>query len=322
MPGEVDETTKHGVGPEDLRLMQVLARDVMIRKAELVNGDASVGELAWVWGRDLGWLAPYWRHRFRFDEAGDVAAWAWARLPFKLDLPNGEVQESKSAHLTWLTRTNERDRFRDVLGWYDDVAPGIDKFVVVQNTDPTALEIAADHGYVLDEAWAGDDGYWVQFNTRDLAADIPEPRLAEGFRFVTAADVSSAAALKAHIDAWQKTRLDLAGMERIQSTAPYRHDMHVFVAASDGTLAATAVIWFDEESRTAEFEPVGTHIDYRRLGLATALQLHGMRVAKAAGATRMFVPCLGAPAHSAARNLYYSVGFRALSKDLPLVKRA
>lgn len=124
MPGEVDETTKRGVGPEDLRLMQVLARDVTIRKAELVNGDASVGELAWVWGRDLGWLAPYWRHRFRFDEAGDVAAWAWARLPFKLDLPNGEVQESKSAHLTWLTRTNERDRFRDVLGWYDDVAPG------------------------------------------------------------------------------------------------------------------------------------------------------------------------------------------------------
>jgi len=65
-----------------------------------------------------------------------------------------------------------------------------------------------------------------------------------------------------------------------------------------------------------------THRDFRRKGLGTALQLHGMRLAKAAGATRMLVACLGAPAHPAARDLYYSVGFRPFTRDLPQIKPA
>jgi hypothetical protein len=30
--------------------------------------------------------------------------------------------------------------------------------------------------------------------------------------------------------------------------------------------------------------------------------------------------CLGAPGHPAARGLYYSVGFRAFSRDVPLIE--
>jgi hypothetical protein len=47
---------------------------------------------------------------------------------------------------------------------------------------------------------------------------------------------------------------------------------------------------------------------------------HGMHRARAAGATHMTVACLGAPAHPRARGLYYSVGFRELSRDAPLIK--
>ncbi|MGA5560099.1 GNAT family N-acetyltransferase [Streptomyces platensis] len=43
-------------------------------------------------------------------------------------------------------------------------------------------------------------------------------------------------------------------------------------------------MWLDEANRTAEFEPVGTHPDYRRLGLGRALLLHGMHLARDAGA--------------------------------------
>ena len=67
-------------------------------------------------------------------------------------------------------------------------------------------------------------------------------------------------------------------------------------------------MWLDEANKTAEFEPVGTHRDYRRLGLARAMLLHGMHLARAAGATHATVACLGAPGHPAARGLYYSVG--------------
>lgn len=47
-----------------------------------------------------------------------------------------------------------------------------------------------------------------------------------------------------------------------------------------------------------------------------------MHLARAAGADRMLVACLGAPAHPAARNMYYGVGFRELTRDLPQVKVA
>ena len=74
--------------------------------------------------------------------------------------------------------------------------------------------------------------------------------------------------------------------------------------------------------RSIEVEPVGTHQNHRRKGLGTALQLYGMRLAKEAGATRMFVACVGVPTKTAARDMYYGVGFRPITRDLPQVKNA
>ena len=42
--------------------------------------------------------------------------------------------------------------------------------------------------------------------------------------------------------------------------------------------------------------------------------------ARAAGASHMTVACLGAPGQPQARGLYYSVGFRELTRDAPLIK--
>jgi len=56
------------------------------------------------------------------------------------------------------------------------------------------------------------------------------------------------------------------------------------------------------------------------MGLGTAMLLHGMHLARAAGATHMTVACLGAPGHPGGRGLFYSVGFRELPRDAPLIK--
>jgi hypothetical protein len=50
--------------------------------------------------------------------------------------------------------------------------------------------------------------------------------------------------------------------------------------------------------------------------------LHGMHLAREAGATHMTVACLGAPGHPEARGLYYGVGFREFTRDAPLIKPA
>jgi GNAT superfamily N-acetyltransferase len=85
-------------------------------------------------------------------------------------------------------------------------------------------------------------------------------------------------------------------------------------------MAASTIMWLDEVNKTAQFEPVGTHPDFRRLGLGRAMLLHGMLLAREAGATHMTVVCLGAPGHANARGLYYNAGFRPFTRDAPLIK--
>ena len=158
------------------------------------------------------------------------------------------------------------------------------------------------HGYRLDEQAGGHDGFWTQFNRRDLR-DRPEPALPAGFSFLTAEQVPPPASAQAHRDAWHPSTFTDHGMRSVRETWPYQPGLHVLVQAPDGTLAATAIIWLDERNGTAEFEPVGTHQGYRRLGLARSLLRYGMLRAAQAGATEALVACLGAPAHTAARAL-------------------
>ena len=87
-------------------------------------------------------------------------------------------------------------------------------------------------------------------------------------------------------------------------------------------MAVSTIMWLDEANKTAEFEPVGTHPGYRRLGLGIAMLLHGTHLARATGATHMTVACLGVAGHPSARGLYYGVGFREFTRDAPLIKPA
>ena len=141
-------------------------------------------------------------------------------------------------------------------------------------------------------------------------------------RFRTAAQAGPQAAVQAHVDAWAPSTYTTEGYQGVRRTATYRADLHLLVEAPDGTMAASTIMWLDEANKTAEFEPVGTHPRYRRRGLGTAMLLHGMHLARAAGATHMTVACLGAPGHPQALGLYYKVGFRPLSRDAPLIKPA
>jgi ribosomal protein S18 acetylase RimI-like enzyme len=122
------------------------------------------------------------------------------------------------------------------------------------------------------------------------------------------------------VDAWNPSAYTAESYDGVRRTAAYRSDLHVLVEAPDGTMASSAIMWLDEANATVEFEPVGTHPDYRRLGLGRAMMLHAMHLARAAGATQATVVCLGAPGHPRARGLYYSLGFREISRDVPLIK--
>ncbi|PRX44032.1 acetyltransferase (GNAT) family protein [Prauserella shujinwangii] len=302
----------------DMELMQGLAQRVTATRPDLVNSDASFGELAWNWGKGHAADGASWRRGLWFS-GGELVAWGWARLPHQVRRGDGSVRDITGAYLAYQVDPGHAGLVDEVIAWYDDTAGGVERTVRPSAADEFGLRRWAAHGYETDPAALGDTGSWTQLNERDLT-DVERPVLPDGFRFRTADEAGPEAAVQAHVDAWASSTYTAESYQGVRRTAAYRGDLHVLVEAPDGTMASSAIMWLDEVNKTAEFEPVGTHPDYRRRGLGRALLLHGMRLARAAGATHMTVACLGAPGHPEARGLYYSVGFRELSRDAPLIK--
>ena len=319
--GDVDSPQEFGA--QQLRLMQGLAQEVTVLRPEILVGGGTVGELAWNFGKDRAAIGHTWRIRLwpRADGSGRLDAWAWAQLPFSVARTDGAAATVNSANLTWQVHPGRSDLLDEILVWYAEQAAGLDRCIIPQDADAEMLARLPAHGYVLDEEEAGDGGDWHLWSGRPLA-NLSYPILPPGFRFRSAADVGPEAATRAHLDAWYPSSLQATAMAGVQATWPYRADLHVLIEAPDGTLVATAITWFDPVSRTAEFEPVGTHRAYRRQGLAAALMWHGMHKARAAGADTMLVACVGSSARRAARDLYFGVGFTPMTRDVPHVKHA
>ncbi|WP_367428641.1 GNAT family N-acetyltransferase [Streptomyces celluloflavus] len=302
----------------DVQLMQGLAQRVTAVRPDLVNSDASFGELAWNWGKGHAGEGASWRRRLWFS-GGELVAWGWVFLPRRVRRSDGSVRDVTGAYLAYQVHPGHAGLVDEVIEWYDGAAAGVERAVVPSGVDEFALKRWAAHGYETDPASLGSAGSWTQLNERDLI-DVEQPVLPEGFRFRTADEAGPQAAVQAHLDAWAPSTYTAESYQGVRRTAPYRGDLHILVEAPDGTMASSTIMWLDEANRTAEFEPVGTHPDYRRRGLARAMLLHGMHLARAAGAAQMTVACLGAPGHPQARGLYYGVGFRKFTQDAPLIK--
>ncbi|MEC3979707.1 GNAT family N-acetyltransferase [Amycolatopsis sp. H20-H5] len=302
----------------DVRLMQGLAQRVTATRPDLVNSDASFGELAWNWGRMHARDGASWPRRLWFS-GGDLVAWGWAQLPHQVRRSDGSVNDVTGAYLAYQVHPGHAELVDEVIGWYDGMAAGLERTVLPGAADEFALKRWAARGYETDPSSLGDTGSWTQLNERDLI-DVEQPVLPAGFRFRTADEAGPEAAVQAHQDAWAPSTYTAESYQGVRQTATYRGDLHLLVEAPDAKMVSSTVMWLDEANKTAEFEPVGTHPGYRRQGLGRAMLLHGMRLARAAGATQMTVACLGAPGHPRARGLYYSVGFRELSRDAPLIK--
>jgi GNAT superfamily N-acetyltransferase len=310
----------HLVTAEDVRLMQGLAQRVTAVRPDLVNSDASFGELAWIWGKGHACDGGTWPCRLWFA-SGELVAWGWAYLPHRVRRSDGSVRDVTRAYLAYQVHPDRAELVDEVIDWYDHVAANLERTALPGAADEFALGRWHAHGYETDPASLGDTGSWTQLNERDLT-DVELPTLPDGFRFRNADEAGPEAAVRAHVDAWAPSTYTAEGYEGVRNTAPYRGDLHVLVEAPDGTMAASTIMWLDEVNRTAEFEPVGTHPHFRRRGLGRAMLLHGMHLAREAGATHATVVCLGAPGHPNARGLYYSVGFRPFTRDVPVIRPA
>lgn len=102
----------------------------------------------------------------------------------------------------------------------------------------------------------------------------------------------------------------------VQRAPLYRRDLDLVAVAADGELASFCTVWFDDVTRCATFEPVGTAPAHQRRGLASAVMCEGMRRAKRLGANLAAVGSYS----EAAGALYASLGFTQYDLSYSWVK--
>lgn len=104
--------------------------------------------------------------------------------------------------------------------------------------------------------------------------------------------------------------------KNVQRVSLYRRDIDIVAVAPDGELTAFCTVWFDDITRIAVFEPVGTHPNHQKRGLGKAVMSEGLRRAQRLGATLASVSSYSDAAHA----LYASMGFTEFDLLEPWIK--
>ncbi|MEV5827828.1 GNAT family N-acetyltransferase [Spirillospora sp. NPDC052242] len=265
---------------DDLRAMQDLAARVFP-----ATGFRHIGDLAW--SATLHDDAPtaLWTR--------DGRTLAWARL----EPPDGLQLQVDPAH---------PDLAQAVLAWAERTgSPPLT--VEAAATEPVLTAALERRGYTRART-----GPYLVCLGRPLAAPPVVP-LPDGYTLRPAVtDIAGRAA--AHRAAFASTRITTERHARMTETPPYRPELDLIAVSSDGEVAAYCQGWYDETNAVGEFEPVGTHPDHRRRGLARAVCTAVLHAFAAAGARRAVVYARGDTAYPVPRRLYESMGFTAYTR--------
>jgi ribosomal protein S18 acetylase RimI-like enzyme len=282
-------TARRAEGLDDLALAQDLCRSAWI--AGDPGAVATPGALAW-WHASSAPDALGDHLRLWADD-GQLVAWTWHDA--------GEVE--------WMVRTSDPSRDRVVI---DRILATI---VAEAGAEPAASWSAEDDGVTLAGLAAA--GFvpagrrLSQWQVRPGPAQDPPatPALPAGYRIRSlTGPVDVPARVEVHRAAFAPSRMTVEKYARLVDTPPYRYEDDLVVEAPDGSFAAFAMAWWDAAGRVGEFEPVGTHPDHQRRGLARSLLAHGLARFADLGAT--VIQVYSDAANEASEGLYAAVGFQ------------
>lgn len=143
---------------------------------------------------------------------------------------------------------------------------------------------------------------------RSLGSPLPPPPATPGYevRAIIPGDRPDAASLAALINAAFGHAFGPEALLNFERAPSFVADCQIVAVADDGTHAAHAGVSIDAHNRLAIVEPVCTHPDHRRRGLAAACMVEGLRRARDRGAT---VATVSTGTENPSNHLYERLGF-------------
>ena len=201
-----------------------------------------------------------------------------------------------------LPKTNEVER-KELLAW-------------VNADDDSTKQLFTERGYVRSKFLA------EHMRRRCFSKPIPDSVPQSGYTIRALGDEAELPARSwlswkvFHPDEPDEKYQGWEWYRNVQRVPIYRHDLDIVAVAPDGELAAFCTVWFDDVTRTAVFEPVGTHPNHQKRGLGKAVMSEGLRRAQKLGATLATVSSYSTGAHA----LYESMGFTDVDLLEPWIK--
>jgi mycothiol synthase len=251
----------------------------------------------------IGWLQPgdiphrlYNGHRendpadlLRFweDDTGQIIGWAFAYPDDSFDIQSHDPKVIEAA-LAWIETTLTAETIETDLF----------------NGDDPRQPLLLQHGF---EEATDEPPYF--YTVRSLLHPIPPPSLPAGFTIRTVTGIEDAEKLAAvHAGAFD-SEWTAAAYAQVMQSPGYDPSREFVVVSPDGRFAGFALTWHDTLNKNGYFEPVGTHQDFQKLGLARALLFHAMHTMKSIGLVNAIVMHEPPEENPASAALYQRVGF-------------
>jgi len=196
---------------------------------------------------------------------------------------------------------------REAMAWFRRIAASRGLSTIwarARDTDAWQIGQLASHGYSRDDSHTG----YVHFRRPFDDSPLPAVTLPEGF---TVRAVGGPEEWQRRVDlhraVYHPSRVTLEAYSRLRGAPFYRPDLDLVAVAPNGDFVSYCIIWYDERTRVGEYEPVGAHPQWRRLGITRAVLTEGLRRLRALGAERAIV--LTGTDNAPAIHLYESCGF-------------
>jgi GNAT superfamily N-acetyltransferase len=265
--------------------------------------------------REIGWPVyrwDYWRWHvneniFQFNL--EAAVWLWKTSDGRLAAvlhPDGAGEAFLQVHPAFHSLELDVEMILAAETQYATTQPGgIQRLIIwVHESDLPRQDLLKRRGYIKEK-------FAEYQRRRNMDKPIPDFSIPEGYVIRSMGDLGehpqrSWISWKAfHPNEPDEAYEGWGWYRNVQRAPLYRRDLDLVAVAPNGEFAAFCTLWFDDVTRTAAFEPVGTHPAHQRKGLGKAIMAEGLRRVRDLGATLCTVGSYSEPAG----NLYASVGF-------------